>query len=113
MMGYSLPGDDLPVTKATNCIVAATAAEVRTDAFEWPCIRCGECGAACPASLQPQALLVAAESADTAALADLGLADCIECGCCDVVCPSHIALTARFRRAKAGAPAPPANHEDP
>jgi electron transport complex protein RnfC len=100
MMGLSLPDDAVPVTKATNCIVAATAPEVRTDAFEWPCIRCGECGAACPAALQPQELLVAAEAQDATALALLGLDDCIECGCCDVVCPSRIALTARFRRAK-------------
>jgi electron transport complex protein RnfC len=103
MMGHALPDDGAPVTKATNCIVAATARELRTDAFEWPCIRCGECGSACPAALQPQELLVAVESADAAALAILGLDDCIECGCCDVVCPSHIALTSRFRRAKAPA----------
>jgi electron transport complex protein RnfC len=100
MMGYALPDDDLPITKATNCIVAATAAEVRTDRREWPCIRCGECAAACPARLFPQDLLIAARTADVDALRALRLADCIECGCCDVVCPSHIPLTERFRIAK-------------
>jgi electron transport complex protein RnfC len=100
MMGSALRSDDLPVGKATNCIIAATADEVRTDLTEWECIRCGECAAACPARLLPQELLVAARTADYGALGVLGLRDCIECGCCDVSCPSHIVLTERFRQAK-------------
>ena len=100
MMGYALPHDDLPVSKATNCIVAAGAEEVRTDPSEWPCIRCGECSNACPARLLPQELLVAARTDDFDALRALGLRDCIECGCCDVICPSHIWLTEQFRQAK-------------
>jgi len=100
MMGYGLPSDDLPVTKATSCIFAAAADEVRRDYEEWACIRCGECSSVCPARLQPQELVVAATSRDYGALDALGLDDCIECGCCDVVCPSHIVLTERFRGAK-------------
>lgn len=100
MMGYALPSDDLPVTKATSCIIAATAVEVRHHVDEWACIRCGECAAACPARLLPQEINVAALARDFAALDALGLDDCIECGCCDVACPSHIALTAHFRQAK-------------
>ena len=100
MMGYSLPSDELPIAKASNCIIAAAAIEIRTDPTEWPCIRCGECAEACPARLLPQELLVAAQTHDYDALATLGLRDCIECGCCDVICPSHIALTERFRGAK-------------
>ena len=100
MMGYALPDDDVPVTKATNCIIAATAHEVRTDDHEWPCIRCGDCAMVCPSRLLPQDLLVAATTTDFAELATLGLQDCIECGCCDVICPSHIMLTERFRVAK-------------
>lgn len=100
MMGYALPDDDTPITKATNCIIAATADEVRTDTFEWPCIRCGDCAMVCPSRLLPQELLVAAAANDFASLATLGLKDCIECGCCDVICPSHIMLTERFRVAK-------------
>ena len=100
MMGYALPDDETPVTKATNCIIAATADEVRTDTFEWPCIRCGDCATVCPSRLLPQDLLVAATATDFAGLSELGLQDCIECGCCDVICPSQIMLTERFRIAK-------------
>jgi electron transport complex protein RnfC len=100
MMGYSLPDDDVPTTKATNCIIAASSAEVRLDTHEWACIRCGDCATVCPSRLVPQDLLVAATTSDVPALATLGLQDCIECGCCDVVCPSHIMLTERFRVAK-------------
>ena len=100
MMGAALPDDDVPITKATNCVIAAMAGEVRRDESEWPCIRCGDCAMACPSRLLPQELLVATTSGDHAALETLGLADCIECGCCDVICPSHIALTERFRVGK-------------
>jgi electron transport complex protein RnfC len=100
MMGFALPDDATPLTKATNCIIAALADEVRTDPYEWPCIRCGDCAMVCPSRLLPQELLVAAATSDHDALATLGLQDCIECGCCDVACPSHIMLTERFRVAK-------------
>jgi electron transport complex protein RnfC len=100
MMGYALPTDDVAVTKACNCFVAAAVHEVRQAFAEWPCIRCGECARACPARLQPQELLVMTRSHDQDALTALGLEDCIECGCCDVICPSQIPLTEYFRRAK-------------
>jgi electron transport complex protein RnfC len=100
MMGYALTTDSLPVSKATNCLFAAAAQEIRRDAPEWPCIRCGECALACPAQLLPQELLIAARRRDTEGLTALSLEDCIECGCCDVVCPSLIPLTGTFREAK-------------
>jgi electron transport complex protein RnfC len=100
MMGYALASDALPITKSTNCIVAATATEVRSDTEEWPCIRCGECSIACPARLLPQDLLLAARAHDSSELTRLSVSECIECGCCDIVCPSHIPLTETFRAAK-------------
>ena len=105
MMGYSLPSDDLPITKASNCILAARSDEVRETNREWPCIRCGDCADACPARLLPQQILRASKARDFEQLDVLGLNDCIECGCCDVVCPSQIRLTERFRQAKRAAAA--------
>jgi electron transport complex protein RnfC len=100
MMGFALGSDSLPITKASNCIIAAAAPEVRRDTHEWPCIRCGECSIVCPARLQPQDLVLAARAENTAMLAELNLSECIECGLCDAVCPSHILLTQAFRDAK-------------
>jgi Na+-translocating ferredoxin:NAD+ oxidoreductase subunit C len=100
MMGFALNDDALPITKATNCIIAAESFEVHQDRREWPCIRCGECSIACPVRLQPQDLVLAARESNAAALSALELSECIECGCCDVVCPSHIPLTQVFRTAK-------------
>lgn len=100
MMGYALRTDDLPVTKASNCIVAARSGEVRKDHAEWPCIRCGDCVPVCPARLLPQEILRVSRAVDFEQLEALGVRDCIECGCCDVVCPSQIPLTEHFRQAK-------------
>jgi len=100
MMGLALSSDDEPVTAATNCVIAATADDLVKRGPEMPCIRCGECAHACPASLLPQQLLRYSRLNDRAALAELGLRDCIECGCCDYVCPSHIPLTSIFVAAK-------------
>jgi len=100
MMGKTLPHDGVPVTKGTNCVIAATAADFHERGTEMPCIRCGNCAEACPASLLPQQLHWYALGKDLDALESHGLLDCIECGCCDYVCPSQIPLTQRFRDAK-------------
>jgi electron transport complex protein RnfC len=102
MTGRSLSSDLVPTTKGVNCIVAATLADIAIRGPEMPCIRCGDCAAACPARLLPQQLHHAAQADDRGALTRLGLADCIECGCCDYVCPSQIPLTARFHAARLG-----------
>lgn len=104
MMGRALPNDALPITKGTNCLIAAAPSELPPARDELPCIRCGECMHACPVNLMPQQLLWHLRHDDRAesreALHEYGLRDCIECGCCDYVCPSHIALASRFHIAK-------------
>jgi electron transport complex protein RnfC len=100
MMGTPLPHDDLPVIKATNCVVAASALDLQPRGPEMPCIRCGACSQVCPAFLLPQQLHWYLHPYDSEQLERHGLLDCIECGCCDYVCPSQIPLAERFREAK-------------
>jgi Na+-translocating ferredoxin:NAD+ oxidoreductase subunit C len=100
MMGFPLVDDDVPVVKATNCILAAAPGELRKPPPEMPCIRCTECAEVCPANLLPQQLHWAVRAQDLDEAQGFQLADCIECGCCDVVCPSHIPLVDEFRWAK-------------
>ncbi|MES0874609.1 electron transport complex subunit RsxC [Sinimarinibacterium thermocellulolyticum] len=100
MMGFALPSDELPVIKATNCILAAAPGELRPDETAMPCIRCGACQEACPINLLPQQLYWHARGGEYDKARALNLFDCIECGCCAQVCPSHIPLVQYYRHAK-------------
>lgn len=100
MMGFALLNDEIPLVKATNCILVASKHEIVTEKQAMPCIRCGACASACPVSLLPQQLYWHSRSDQIEKAAKLNLLDCIECGCCDVVCPSHIPLVQHFRHAK-------------
>jgi electron transport complex protein RnfC len=66
-----------------------------------PCIRCGRCADACPASLLPQQLYWFARAKEFDKAENHHLFDCIECACCSHVCPSHIPLVDYYRFAKA------------
>lgn len=99
MMGFNLSGDNLPVTKTANCILVGVD-EAAPASEPLPCIRCGDCATACPASLLPQQLYWHSRAKDFEQTRDYNLFDCIECGCCDYVCPSKIPLVSYFRFAK-------------
>jgi electron transport complex protein RnfC len=100
MMGISLASDNLPVTKTTNCLLAASRADIPPPQAASACIRCGECVEVCPAQLLPQQLYWHAHARDFDKVQDYNLFDCIECGCCAQVCPSHIPLVQYYRFAK-------------
>jgi electron transport complex protein RnfC len=102
MMGFSLSSDELPVIKATNCLLV-TAHDTDAEHFSQkhlPCIRCGKCVEACPVRLLPQQLYWYASSQNVDRLLEHNLFDCIECGCCAYVCPSDIPLVQYYRYAK-------------
>ena len=100
MMGFTLPNLEVPLIKTSNCLLAATAAELPPPPPALPCIRCGECAEACPASLLPQQLHFFALGQEHEQLRAHNLFDCIECGACAYVCPSNIPLVQYYRAAK-------------
>ena len=99
-MGSVLESEDAAICKTSNCLIAASDAELREASPEQPCIRCGYCADVCPARLLPQQLFAFSKANDPTQLVDHGLTDCIECGACDYVCPSHIPLVSIFKENK-------------
>lgn len=100
MMGFRMPAFDVPVVKATNCIIASSPQLFPPPPPEMPCIRCGECARACPTDLQPFEMYWHSRARNFGKVQEYNLFDCIECGCCSYVCPSHIPLVDYYRFAK-------------
>ncbi len=100
MMGLELPAANVPLVKASNCIIAASDALFPPKPAVLPCIRCTRCAQACPAELQPQDLYWFAQSNNFGKAQEWNLFDCIECGACAYVCPSSIPLVHYYRYAK-------------
>lgn len=100
MMGFRLPAIEVPVVKATNCIIATTPRMFPPPPPPMPCIRCARCADACPVNLQPQELYWFSKSNNFEKAREYHLFDCVECGCCNYVCPSRIPLVQYFRYAK-------------
>lgn len=100
MMGFALENENVPVVKATNCILAPGKKEMAPPAPAQACIRCGMCAEACPASLLPQQMYWYAQAEDYEKLEAHNIKDCIECGACSFVCPSNIPLVQHYRAAK-------------
>ncbi|MGL5031872.1 MAG: electron transport complex subunit RsxC [Aeromonas sp.] len=100
MMGFTLPHAMVPVVKATNCLLAPTAAELPAPGPEQACIRCSACADACPANLLPQELFWYSRAREYDKAEQLNLKDCIECGACAWVCPSEIPLVQYYKIAK-------------
>jgi electron transport complex protein RnfC len=100
MMGFAIDDMEIPITKASNCLLALTREESPDPGPALACIRCGTCAEACPMSLLPQQLYWHARAKELDRVQDYNLFDCIECGCCALVCPSHIPLVQYYRYAK-------------
>ena len=100
MMGFTLHADNVPIVKASNCLLAASAREAPNPGPATACIRCGMCAEVCPVSLLPQQMYWHARAKDLEKTQEYHLFDCIECGCCSHVCPAHIPLVQYFRFAK-------------
>lgn len=100
MMGFSLPAANVPVIKATNCIIVSVPKLFPEPPPAMPCIRCARCADACPVNLQPQELYWFSRAKNLEKARDYQLFDCIECGCCSYVCPSDIPLVQYYRFAK-------------
>ncbi len=100
MMGFAADNQNVPIIKTTNCILAPSTKELPLPAPAQPCIRCGMCEQACPASLLPQQLYWFSRSEDVEKLEEHNLFDCIECGACSYVCPSNIPLVQYYRASK-------------
>ena len=100
MMGFALPALDVPVVKASNCLIACSPTLFPPPPPEMNCIRCGACAQACPADLQPFELYWFSRAKNFGKAQEYHLFDCIECGCCAYVCPSHIPLVDYYRFAK-------------
>ena len=100
MMGFALPDTNVPIVKTTNCILAPDTIELPLPKPAQPCIRCGFCAEACPATLLPQQLFWHSKSGNFEQLDKHALGDCIECGVCSYVCPSSIPLVQYFRASK-------------
>ena len=100
MMGFLVPTPNVPVVKATNCLIAHSERLFPPKAPEMPCIRCGSCAQACPHELQPFEMYWFSRAKNFGKTQEYHIFDCIECGCCSFVCPSRIPLVQYFRFAK-------------
>lgn len=100
MMGFALHSDEVPVVKATNCLLALRPQDRPAEPAPQPCIRCALCAEACPADLLPQQLYWYARAKQFDRVVEYHLFDCIECGVCSAVCPSHLPLVDYYRYAK-------------
>jgi len=100
MMGLPLALTDIPLVKASNCIIAVSDKLFPPAPPALPCIRCSRCAQACPADLQPMDLFWFTQSREFDKAQQFSLFDCIECGACSYVCPSHIPLVQYYQFAK-------------
>lgn len=87
MRGVSQTGLNAVVIPMTNAILALSK-EATKKGEQKACIRCRKCVDACPVSISPAAITMAAEKGEYVFSKELGARECIECGNCSYVCPA-------------------------
>ena len=100
MMGLALTGDDLPILKQNNGLLAFAEGDAVLPE-PTACIRCGRCVAGCPMDLMPTQLEKYAELGDVDALNRYGVMCCMECCTCAYNCPANRPLVQAIRMGKA------------
>jgi electron transport complex protein RnfC len=91
LTGRAISDPDAPVLKSTLSVIALGPAEIR-NAHTAPCIRCGRCISACPASLDPGSLHKLIRAGRRMDAKAEGIASCTLCAACAYVCPSRLPL---------------------
>ncbi len=99
MMGVVQFSMEVPVVKATTCILVLSRKEIVEEKI-YPCIKCSKCVDHCPMFLVPSRLSAFAENGKYGDFEDWGGQDCIECGCCAYVCPAKIPIVHWIKLAK-------------
>ena len=99
MMGAAVPNLEQCVNKGTNSLLFLDKDKLPKE-VEYPCIKCGRCGNACPLKLSPTEIAHTAKAKIKDKLNDLDIATCFECGCCTYICPSKIPLVQWIRFGK-------------
>ena len=82
-----MPAFDVPVVKATNCVLVSSPSLFPPALPEMNCIRCGECAKACPADLRPFELYWFSRARNFGKAQEYHLFDCIEMRLPLYVCP--------------------------
>ena len=100
MMGFAVPGMDLPVIKNTTALLFMTQEDLPEFYDERHCVRCARCLNACPMQLEPTGMVHAIKRRDWEGARELDLLSCLECGSCTYVCPARIPLVQYFRLGK-------------
>lgn len=96
MMGFSMFGLDVPITKTSTALLCFTHDEV-SENQPGPCINCGRCVEVCPGRVVPSKLATYAENYDEEAFLKCDGMECCECGCCSFVCPAKRPLTQQIK----------------
>ena len=96
MMGFSLFGLDVPVTKTSGAITCFLKDPVK-ESIPGPCIKCGRCVRGCPAHLMPCDLSDIAEHGDKEDFVERYGMECVECGSCSYICPAKRPLASNIK----------------